>query len=177
MDRLPELRRWSVASALIVRDGRLLLVQNQRWNGRRDWTTPGGVVEEGEDTCEGLSREVLEETGLVIERYRCLAYKVSVHAPDLGWTLGVDVWETHSVINDVSVGEDPDGIVVDAAFVEQHRLQEYLDETPPWVSEPLMSWADARPAGLHNHSRAWTAETFSYELAGTRLDPSRVRRV
>lgn len=177
MDHPPETRRWSVASALIVRDGRLLLVQNQRWNGRRDWTTPGGVVEDGEDTCDGLSREVMEETGLVIEQYRCLAYQVSVHAPDLGWTLGVDVWEAHTVINDVSVGDDPDGIVVDAAFVEREQLSTYLGDAPPWVSEPLMAWVDGRPGGLHEVTGPADAELHSYELLGTRLDPGRVRRV
>lgn len=177
MDHPPEARRWSVASALIVRDSRLLLVQNQRWNGRRDWTTPGGVVEAGEDTCEGLSREVLEETGLVIERYRCLAYQVSVHAPDLGWTLGVDVWEAHSVRNDVSVGDDPDGIVVDAAFVERDELPAYLNDAPPWVAEPLMAWAHARPGGLHETESAAAVELHAYELLGTRLDPGQVRRV
>jgi len=54
----------SVAGVIVDDDGRALLVQ------RRDnhhWEPPGGVLELGESSDDGLRREVREETGLDIE--------------------------------------------------------------------------------------------------------------
>jgi 8-oxo-dGTP diphosphatase len=59
----------SVSVAAVVRDdaGRVLVVR-RRDNGR--WEPPGGVLELGEAILDGLCREVLEETGVVIEPVR-----------------------------------------------------------------------------------------------------------
>jgi 8-oxo-dGTP diphosphatase len=54
----------SVAAAVVNEGGQLLGVR-RRDNGR--WEPPGGVLELGETIHDGLVREVLEETGLVIE--------------------------------------------------------------------------------------------------------------
>ena len=62
-------RSWTVASAVIeagVWSGstadpdHVLLVQNLRRNGSTDWTTPGGVIDDGESALGGLEREVVE---------------------------------------------------------------------------------------------------------------------
>src|SRR4051794_10328589 len=54
----------SVAGAVIREDGRVLAVR-RRDNGH--WEPPGGVLEPSEPMMDGLAREVLEETGLIIE--------------------------------------------------------------------------------------------------------------
>ncbi|HEY8524240.1 MAG TPA: NUDIX domain-containing protein [Acidimicrobiales bacterium] len=54
----------SVAGVVVDDQGRALVIQ-RRDNGR--WEAPGGVLEHGETIQEGLRREVLEETGLVVE--------------------------------------------------------------------------------------------------------------
>jgi 8-oxo-dGTP diphosphatase len=52
-------------SAVITNDaGQVLVVQRQD-NGR--WEPPGGVLELDESVLAGLRREILEETGLVVE--------------------------------------------------------------------------------------------------------------
>jgi ADP-ribose pyrophosphatase YjhB (NUDIX family) len=53
-----------VATGYLVRDGRTLLLKHKKLGL---WLPPGGHIEEGETTDEGVLREVLEETGLVGE--------------------------------------------------------------------------------------------------------------
>jgi ADP-ribose pyrophosphatase YjhB (NUDIX family) len=55
-----------VVSVAIVRDGRLLLVQEGKEWCRGQWGLPGGRVEDGEPLIGAAVREVREETGLCI---------------------------------------------------------------------------------------------------------------
>ncbi|MFG2440568.1 NUDIX hydrolase [Streptomyces sp. NPDC048508] len=54
----------SVAGVIVDSQGRALLIQRCD-NGR--WEPPGGIVERDETLHEALQREVLEETGLLID--------------------------------------------------------------------------------------------------------------
>jgi ADP-ribose pyrophosphatase YjhB (NUDIX family) len=53
--------------AVVVERGRVLLVQRGREPLKGYWTLPGGLLELGESLSVGVAREVLEETGLVVE--------------------------------------------------------------------------------------------------------------
>lgn len=48
-------------------DERVLLVRRRFEPLAGQWSLPGGALEVGETLCEGVAREVLEETGLVVE--------------------------------------------------------------------------------------------------------------
>jgi 8-oxo-dGTP diphosphatase len=50
--------------AIVVLDGRLLLVQRANEPGAGEWSVPGGRVEPGEMLAEAVVRELAEETGL-----------------------------------------------------------------------------------------------------------------
>jgi 8-oxo-dGTP diphosphatase len=52
--------------AVIVEDGALLLVRRARPPAVGQWSVPGGRVERGERLEDAVSREVREETGLVV---------------------------------------------------------------------------------------------------------------
>ena len=61
---------WAVplvgVGAVVVRDGRVLLVKRANPPGKGQWAIPGGLVEKGETLQEAAEREIREETGLVI---------------------------------------------------------------------------------------------------------------
>jgi len=60
-------RPFLAVSAAIFREGRVLIVRRARAMTHPVYTLPGGVVETGETLPQAVCREVLEETGLVIE--------------------------------------------------------------------------------------------------------------
>jgi ADP-ribose pyrophosphatase YjhB (NUDIX family) len=55
------------ASALVVRDGRLMLTRRARQPYEGMWDVPGGFVEPLEHPEQAVRRELLEETGLEVE--------------------------------------------------------------------------------------------------------------
>ena len=57
-----------VVGAIVVDDaGRLLVVKRANPPAQGRWSVPGGRVELGESLADAVAREVLEETGLVVE--------------------------------------------------------------------------------------------------------------
>jgi 8-oxo-dGTP diphosphatase len=57
----------AVGAVITHADGRLLLIKRGNEPGRGLWSLPGGHVEPGESDVAAVAREVLEETGLVVE--------------------------------------------------------------------------------------------------------------
>ena len=134
----------------------VLLVANRRHDGAVDWSTPGGVIDDGEEVLAGLEREVFEETGLVVSSWDGLLYGIEVVAPDLGWHLRVEVHRAAAVEGELLV-DDPDGIVFDAGYVAIGECDERLAQSQLWVREPLSAWLGQR----------WTlARDFRYHVAG-----------
>ncbi|MHB8464980.1 MAG: NUDIX hydrolase [Acidimicrobiales bacterium] len=135
------MQSWVVAAGLIEGPDGLVLVQNRRRNGSLDWSPPGGVIEvhAGESVTEGLTREVLEETGLLVAEWDGPVYDVEVVASELGWRLRAEVFLATTWSGSLHV-DDPDGIVVDARWVRPDLWADHLAGSHRWVREPIEEW-------------------------------------
>lgn len=157
------MRNWNVAGGLLADDRGLLLVANRRRDGRIDWSTPGGVVDAGETLIGALQREVEEETGYVVERWRGPCWTVEVDFVDLEMHLEVEVHRADG-FGGALVLDDPDGIVTDARFVALGGAEDLLGSAPVWVADPLLDWI-REPWDVTRH--------FAFRAVGT--EPARMR--
>ena len=161
------MRDWLVGGAVIEGPAGLLLVRNRRRDGRHDWSPPGGVIDPGETVVEGLTREVTEETGLVVSEWVGPLYEIEAEAPDMDWRLRVQAfravaWEGALVV------DDPDGIVVDARWVPPVECAGHLEGCSPWVADPVHEWL----AGPWEGSRS-----YGYRIAGVDIASIEVTRL
>jgi ADP-ribose pyrophosphatase YjhB (NUDIX family) len=65
--------------AVVVHEGRVLLVRRGSEPLKGHWTLPGGVLEVGETLAEGVAREVHEETGLLVEPLELVELLERIH--------------------------------------------------------------------------------------------------
>lgn len=159
-----------MAGALVEAPDGVLLVRNQRRGGWTDWSTPGGVIDAEDATLlAGLTREVEEETGLFVTEWEGPIYEVHAVAVDLGWSLRAEIHRAVTFEGELRV-EDPDGIVVEAAFLPPEECAARLAaEGAPWVREPLAEWLLER----------WGPDDprgYRYDVHGDRREALDVRR-
>ena len=106
-------------SAVVIDDGRLLMVRRGGGPAAGRWSVPGGRVEADESLSEALIREVGEETGAVVVPGGLLGV-VEVIADDGHWViLGYEA-DIVSAAGGLRAGDDADA-------VEWVRLAEVLD--------------------------------------------------
>ena len=163
------MKQWVVASAIVERDGEVLLVQNKRRDGRLDWSPPGGVVEvaDGEDVITGLTREVEEETGLRVTAWEGPVWLVDAEARDMDWHLHVEVHRAVAFEGELDC-DDPDGIVCEARFFPMDGLDDALASTWLPTHEPLLSWLGER----------WSdGRTYSYRIDGAERATMQITRL
>ena len=159
------MRRWLVGGALIRHGDGLILVCNRRRDNSVEWTPPGGVIDHGETLLDGLTREVFEETGLVVSTWSDRCYTVTVDAPDMGWQMTVEAWESDQVSGEICVA-DPDGIVEEVRHTSAVGALDLLTASPLWVRLPVSAW-------LGGDSEAH----YQFALRGTDRATARAERI
>jgi ADP-ribose pyrophosphatase YjhB (NUDIX family) len=65
--------------AVVVRQGRVLLVRRGHEPLKGQWSLPGGLLEVGESLTAGVKREVREETGLNVEPLELIELLDRIH--------------------------------------------------------------------------------------------------
>jgi 8-oxo-dGTP diphosphatase len=102
-------------------DGRLLLIRRGREPGAGLWSLPGGRIEPGETDQQAVSREVLEETGLVVDCGALLG-RAELPGPD-GAVIDVGDYRAAVTGGELAAGDDAaDARWVTAADMESLPL-------------------------------------------------------
>lgn len=65
-----------IAAAVIVNDGRVLLVRRRVSEGQLSWQFPAGEIEPGEGQEDAAVRETREETGLEVKSLKSLGSRI-----------------------------------------------------------------------------------------------------
>lgn len=125
-----------ISAAIIVSDGRVLMVRRRISEGELMWQFPAGAIEPGEAAVDAAVRETDEETGLTVKVIRLLGERVH---PKTHRLMSYTACEVVSGEARVADDEELDAITW-AAHSELPGLvpyglfgpvQEYLDEVLP----------------------------------------------
>lgn len=125
-----------ISAAIIVRDGKVLMVRRRVSEGELMWQFPAGQIEDGEAAEDAAVRETVEETGLVVTSIKLLGERVH---PKTGRLMSYTACEP--VQGDARVADEEE---LDAVAWVAHSeikdyvpyglfgpVQEYLDEVLP----------------------------------------------
>ncbi|MFF7076026.1 NUDIX hydrolase [Streptomyces lavendulae] len=126
--------RPGVAAAIVVHEGRVLLVRRRVSEGRLSWQFPAGKVELGESREDAAVRETQEETGLMVKPVQLLGERVH---PDTGRLMSYTACEVLSGNAHVADADELAEVAwVAHAEIPQYvpyglfaPVQEHLDET------------------------------------------------
>jgi 8-oxo-dGTP diphosphatase len=131
-------------AAVVVHDGRVLLIRRAKAPDAGEWSIPGGAVELGESLEDALRREIREETGLDVAVGRLLEIYERVERDDAG------AIQFHYVVVDyrctltggeLRAGDD----ALEAVFADPADLDRYA--LRPSVLQVIASARGSTPAG------------------------------
>jgi 8-oxo-dGTP diphosphatase len=124
----------SIAAAIIVHDGKVLLVKRRISEGSLSWQFPAGAIEAGETPEQAAARETKEETGLTVIGTKVLGKRTH---PNTGRTMiyvACDLSEGQARITDTdelteSVWADRNSLSIYVPYGFYPAVQEHLDAT------------------------------------------------
>ncbi|MEU1443075.1 NUDIX hydrolase [Streptomyces mirabilis] len=125
-----------ISAAIIVQDGRVLMVRRAVKEGKLSWQFPAGAIEPGEGAEDAAVRETLEETGLTVKAVRLLGVRVHPNTGRLMSYTAATVIEGEARVADA---EELDAVAWVAhseitdyvPYPLYDKVQEYLDDVLP----------------------------------------------
>lgn len=124
--------RPGIAAAIVVHEGRVLMVRRRISEGQLSWQFPAGEIEPGE-TCEDAAvRETKEETGLDVAAVKLLGERVH---PKTGRLMSYTACE---VVGGTAYVADADELA-ELAWVSLTDIPDYV---PYGLFEPVQEYLD-----------------------------------
>ncbi|MER8004795.1 NUDIX hydrolase [Streptomyces sp. NPDC094149] len=121
-----------ISAAIIVSEGRVLMVRRRVSEGELMWQFPAGAIEPGEVAEDAAVRETDEETGLTVKAVRLLGERVH---PKTGRLMSYTACEVVSGEARVADDEELDAI----AWVTLDEIPQYV---PYGLFEPVQEYLD-----------------------------------
>ncbi|MFD7022932.1 NUDIX hydrolase [Promicromonospora sukumoe] len=124
----------AVAAAIIVQDGKLLLVRRRVSEGSLSWQFPAGAVEPGETFEQTAVRETAEETGLTVQAVKVLGERMHPNTGRLMGYVACDVSSGEAYVADAEeladiVWATPDKFADYVPYGFARAVQDYLAVT------------------------------------------------
>lgn len=128
-----------ISAAIIVDEGRVLMVRRRVKEGELMWQFPAGAIEDGESAEDAAVRETEEETGLTVEAVKLLGERVH---PKTGRLMSYTACEPVGGEAHVADTEELDAV----AWVARGEIPKYV---PYGLFEPVQEYLDGTlPASL-----------------------------
>jgi 8-oxo-dGTP diphosphatase len=112
--------------AVIVRDGRALIVKRAHEPRKGEWSLPGGLLELGESLVDAVKREIKEETNLDIEVGPVIETFDRVHRDDAGkirYHFVIVDYVCWPITGDASPGSDAEEVAwVTASDIDSYNV-------------------------------------------------------
>ncbi|MGW6531433.1 NUDIX hydrolase [Streptomyces venezuelae] len=121
-----------ISAAIIVQDGKVLMVRRAVKEGELMWQFPAGAIEDGETAEQAAVRETQEETGLTVEAIKLLGERVH---PKTGRLMSYTAAEVVDGEAHVADDEELDAI----AWVAHAEIKDYV---PYGLFEPVQEYLD-----------------------------------
>ncbi|MGV9270279.1 NUDIX hydrolase [Kitasatospora sp. NPDC003701] len=129
----PTSTKPGIAAAIVVQDGRVLMVQRRVKEGELSWQFPAGEVEAGESPEAAAVRETAEEVGLTVKAVRPLGERVH---PKTGRQMSYTACE---VVNGTATVVDTEELGA-LAWITHEQIPEFV---PYGLFEPVQVYLDA----------------------------------
>lgn len=125
--RMPKL----VVGILAKNGDKFLLAKERLEGGKEMWIVPGGKVEFGESIEDAARRELLEETGIKINKLKFLCFKEALF-PEYNYHTVIFFFETKT--KQKKIGEDVEGKVIEAKWFTKKEIKKLkLVESAEWL--------------------------------------------
>jgi len=125
-----------ISAAIVVQDGRVLMVRRRIKEGELMWQFPAGGIEDGETPEQAAVRETQEETGLTVEAVKLLGDRVH---PKTGRQMFYTACTAVSGEAHVADADELDAV----AWVAHGEIADYV---PYGLFEPVQEYLDGELA-------------------------------